>query len=83
MRKAIIDLDWLDTFIADRHFLNLVVSEDLTDSIKLLEEVRSKCEPIEEPKETFLSKTCINDWESSTYCPNDNKCQMCVSKIKQ
>lgn len=29
----------------------------------------------------FLSKTCINDWESNKYCSNQNKCQMC--KIKQ
>lgn len=30
----------------------------------------------------FLSKTCINEWESNTYCPNENKCEMCVI-IKQ
>jgi len=42
-----------------------------------------KCkECLEEPKETFLSKTCTNDWESNAYCPNENKCQMCVSKTK-
>lgn len=37
---------------------------------------------IEDQKVTeFLSKTCINDWESNKYCSNQNKCQMC--KIKQ
>lgn len=37
---------------------------------------------IEDQKVTeFLSKTCINDWESNQYCSNQNKCQMC--KIKQ
>lgn len=52
MRKAIIDIDWLDKLIEDRNFVNLLVSEDLTDSINLLIEVRNKCTPIEEAPTT-------------------------------
>jgi len=79
MRLGIIDLDWLDTFIADRHFVNLVVSEDLTDSIKLLDEVRSKCTPIIEEKEEeeTLPHACLNQWESNNYCSNEGMCEMC------
>jgi len=78
MRDATIDLDWLDGFISDREIVNLVVSEDLSDSINLLKEIRSKCTPIEPP--VFLSKTCINSWPNSSYCANEGKCILCSLK---
>ena len=87
MRKAVIDLDWLDNQIAsekekmERHDLqeHFRVFERGRNMLKL---VRVKCTPIEEQKETFLPPTCIQEWESAKYCQNENKCELCKT-IKQ
>lgn len=84
MRLATIDLDWL----SEKEFqcvvlLNDTQSDDLklilSERISCLKLIRSKCTPIVPP--VFLSKTCINEWESNTYCANEGKCELC--KIKQ
>lgn len=94
--KALIDLDWLDAEIDE---YKRVINEDLvSDYISLiynhilttLISVRSKCEPIEEPKRegfpppagilTTLPSKCELDWESAKYCHNDNKCELCKTK---
>lgn len=55
-------------------------------------EIRSKCTPIYEPFKfvdssfiqvngnVFLSKTCINEWESNQYCDKKDSCEMCQLK---
>ena len=52
----------------------------LSHELLVLHNLRKKCTTIEEPKETFLSKTCINNWEDKKFCENNGKCEMC--KIK-
>jgi hypothetical protein len=90
-RKAIINLDWLDAEIENLrggirsgtyHKYIGTAKVDSADMAITLDLVRSKCEPIEESKEpaTFLSKTCVNNWESNKYCSDENKCQMCQTK---
>lgn len=87
MRKAVIDLDWLDGEIdAKMRALNssLITADGVSFIMKvvpILRHIRSKCIAIEEAKEPFLSKTCVNNWESSKYCSNEGKCELC--KIKQ
>lgn len=85
MRKALIDLEWLDAEIED------LIQKDCNpklinsaDDIKfnILLNLRSKCEPVEEQKEPaiFLSKTCVNNWESNKYCESTGKCELCKTK---
>lgn len=86
-RLATINLDWLDSEIdAKMRALNssLITADGVSFIMKvvpILRHIRSKCEQIEEPIEPFLSKTCVNDWESNKYCSNNGKCELC--KIKQ
>lgn len=96
MRKALIDLDWLDAEIEE---YKRVINEDLVSDgmvstynhiLNTLILVRSKCEPIEESKRegfppptgilTELPPKCLLDWESAKYCHNDNACLMCKTK---
>jgi len=89
MREATIDLDWLDGEIEKTKLvLKSVVADDYgiltsmyNERIGSLQNIRSKCIPIEEPKEIFLSKTCTNNWEDKKFCENTGKCELC--KIKQ
>ena len=98
--KAIIDLDWVDDQIVK---LKRDLEKSKTDTrhippyvffeagLKSFKEVRSKCEPIEQPfilevegmvtisKEPLPTK-CELDWESAKYCHNDNKCELCKTK---
>ena len=96
MRKATIDLNWLEAEINKLHEKGATsgISSINDDDIRFdtLISVRSKCEPIEETKrEGFppptgiltkanLPTTCLLDWESAKYCHNDNKCLMCKTK---
>lgn len=99
-------IDWLDTEIEQtKEKIKVFQEGHILQTVQIailgkLEEVRLKCEKVEEPefrsKDTiefttsgtsgdsepfsFLSKTCINDWESNKYCANQNKCELC--KIK-
>ena len=93
--KAIINLDWLDAEIDKLHEKGAKagISSINDNDIRFdtLIEVRSKCEPIEEPKRegfppptgilTELSPKCLLDWESAKYCHNDNACKMCETKL--
>lgn len=86
MRKGVIDLDWLDGVIEDIELCHKIVPEGLDSLLGLLKEVRSKCTLIESEKEqppVFLSKTCVNNWESNRFCDKEGACEMCVNgKLK-
>jgi hypothetical protein len=83
-QKAIIDIDWLNSEIDKkvRALNSSLITEKgasfLLKVIPILRDIRSKCEPIEEPKP--LPTTCTNEWESAKYCHNKNECQMCKEK---
>ena len=95
MRKAVIDLDWLDAEIDTLHEKGATsgISSIDDDDIRFdtLIEVRSKCEPIEQPfileakgmitasKEPLPPK-CLLDWESAKYCHNNDKCELCKTE---
>lgn len=78
MRKATIDLDWLDKEISIfKHIYNNTSYENersLTTYhtyLSALVAVRSNCTPIELPEK------CLNNWEDKKFCSNNGKCKMC------
>lgn len=88
MRKGVIDLDLLDSEIEKKRKIldsPSITEEGVTFVLKILPvlmHIRSKCIPIEEPP-VFLSKTCINQWESNRFCDKEGACEMCVNgKLK-
>lgn len=85
MREGRIDLDWLDTemSLAESKYLEIpfMKENELASAfmkLAVLTVVRSKCTLIEPP--VFLSKTCINEWESNQYCDKKDACEMCKLK---
>lgn len=46
MRKAVIDLDWLDGYIEEREMVNNAVGGHLQNPVHILNIVKEKCIPI-------------------------------------
>lgn len=47
-RKALIDLDWLNSYREEREMVNRAIGVDLRNPVEIIDIIRSKCEPVEE-----------------------------------